>query len=142
MVRATGLFREDEVATADEVLLDAATKPDGDGYRALVAEVGGQLAGWSCHGLIPMSDAAYDLYWIIVDPRFQRHGVGRRLVASVAEKLHAAGGRWLIAETSAQESYAGTQSFYRRAGFALVGDVPDFYRQGDGRLTYGLRVAD
>jgi L-amino acid N-acyltransferase YncA len=46
IVRATGAFREDEVRVALE-LVDA---EEAEGYRFVVAEVEGAVAGYACFG--------------------------------------------------------------------------------------------
>jgi D-alanine-D-alanine ligase len=137
---ACGVFRPDEVAVGREVLEEAlAQGPSGD-YQVTVAELDGELAGWECHGLVPMTDGTYDLYWIAVHPKFQGSGLGRQLVEQVRSQLGPRGARWLLAETSAAPAYGATRVFYERAGFLQLSEIPDFYRVGDGRVVYGLRL--
>jgi ribosomal protein S18 acetylase RimI-like enzyme len=134
------VFRPDEVDVGREVL-EAAAKQGSDGdYRVVVAEQSGQAVGWVCYGLVPLTDATYDLYWIAVDPRMHSTGVGRLLVDKVHQTLTVAGARWLLAETSTAEAYENTRQFYLRTGFELLSSIPDFYRAGDGRAIFGLRI--
>ena len=35
------------------------------------------VVGYACYGPIACTVASYDLYWIAVDPQFQRHGIGQ-----------------------------------------------------------------
>jgi D-alanine-D-alanine ligase len=135
---ACQMFRRDEIEVADEILRD--TTGENDDYRVLVAEVAGQPIGWSCHGRVPLTDATYDLYWIAVHPEHQRRHVGRILLAEIERELSQATARWLLAETSSIPQYEKTRAFYEKTGFAIVGDVADFYRPGDGRVTYGKRM--
>jgi D-alanine-D-alanine ligase len=138
ILNACGVFRPDEMAVGREVLDDAA---GGDrDYHVIVATVDDRPVGWSCHGLVPLTDATYDLYWIAVHPDFQSHGVGRKLVREIARQLADGNARWLLAETSGQPSYEKTRQFYLRAGFELLSTIPDFYHSGDARLIYGLRI--
>jgi ribosomal protein S18 acetylase RimI-like enzyme len=134
------MFRRDEIEIAEELLIEAASKGDRGDYCVLVAETAARPIGWSCHGRVPLTDATFDLYWIAVHPEYQRHGVGRLLLAEIEQQLRQAGARWLLAETSSTPQYAKTRGFYEKAGFAVVGDVADFYRPGDGRVTYGKRL--
>jgi len=137
---ATDMFRPDEIAIADEVLSEALRDGPAGHYQVRVADYAGRPVGWTAYGLVPLTDATYDLYWIAVHPDFQRHGVGRALIADCVQVLRTQQARWLLAETSGLPVYEKTRAFYLRTGFTLVGDVPDFYRPGDGRLTYGLRT--
>lgn len=140
MTRATGVFRDDEVEVADELLGDALARGALSDYRVIVVDRDGLVCGFSCHGQVPMTDATYDLYWIVVSPELHGRGVGGFLLGAVEEDVRRAGGRWVIAETSSTPVYAATRRFYETHGYAPVGDVPDFYRLGDGRVTYGRRV--
>jgi ribosomal protein S18 acetylase RimI-like enzyme len=80
------------------------------------------------------------LYWIAVHPAAHGQGIGKKLLVAVEGELRAAHARWLVAETSAMAEYESTRHFYLRTGFDELGNIPDFYRQGDGRLTYAKRL--
>jgi len=134
---ASAAFREDEVAVALE-LVDAEAS---QGYRFVVAEVEGRLAGYACFGATPMTQGTHDLYWIVVDPGMQGRGVGKRLLDEVERILKAEGGRLLLIETAGKESYTATRSFYERCKLELVARVPDFYAPGDDKLVYARRLA-
>jgi GNAT superfamily N-acetyltransferase len=138
---ACQMFRPDEIEVASEVLDEALRDAAAAHYQVLVAEADGQPVGWSCHGRVPLTDATYDLYWIAVHPSEQSRGVGRVLLAEVERLLLQAGARWLLAETSSSSIYDRTRAFYERAGFEIVGNVPQFYRPDDGRITFGKRIA-
>src|SRR3989449_4298350 len=90
LTRAAGLFREDEVAIAVELLDDSlAGDPD---YRFLGAYEGDELVGYACWGPAPGTAGTYDLYWLVVDPARQCSGVGTRLVEAVEHRLITDGG--------------------------------------------------
>ncbi|MDZ4819028.1 MAG: GNAT family N-acetyltransferase [Planctomycetota bacterium] len=140
ILRDCGSFRPDEIEVADEILQESLRDGPAGHYQNLVAELDGQAIGWSCHGLVPLTDATFDLYWIAVHPQWQKIGVGRQLLQQVEEQLRAAGTRWLLAETSSIELYAKTRSFYLRQGYVVVGEIADFYRRDDGKVTFGKRL--
>ena len=83
LTRATGLFHEDEVATAVE-LLDESLAGDED-YRFLGAYDAATLVGWACWGPTPGTRGTHDLYWIAVDPERQGQGVGSQLLGAVEQ---------------------------------------------------------
>jgi ribosomal protein S18 acetylase RimI-like enzyme len=134
LVRATGRFRESEVATAVE-LLDAALAGDDD-YRFLGAFDGDALAGYACWGPTPGTEGTYDLYWIVVDPARQGRGVGTALVTAVEGRLAADGGRLIVVETSSRPDYAATRGFYRQRGYVEAARVPGYYAPGDDLVIY------
>lgn len=140
MLSRTRAFRPDEVEVGREVLEEAQRDGAEGHYKVRVAEHGGHPVGWTAYGLVPLSDGAWDLYWIAVDPGVQGLGVGRALIADCEADVRARGGRWVLAETSGTDAYDATCAFYRRCGYAVVSYVADFYRVGDARVTFGKRV--
>lgn len=134
LTRATGLFREPEVAAAVE-LLDEATAGDDD-YRFVGAYDGDELVGYACWGPTPGTEGTCDLYWIVVDPRWQGRGVGTALLKDVESRLTADGCRLVIVETSSRPDYAGTRAFYERRGFTRAAVIPGYYAPGDDLVIY------
>ncbi|PYO86198.1 MAG: N-acetyltransferase, partial [Gemmatimonadetes bacterium] len=87
LTRATGLFREEEVATAVE-LLEESLAGDDD-YRFVGAFEGDHLVGYACWGPTPGTTATYDLYWIVVERERQGRGIGSALLTDVEQRLMA-----------------------------------------------------
>jgi len=140
LCRATGFFTPDEVAIAEELAADRRARGQASDYSFLLADDALGLAGYACYGPTPGTADAWDLYWIVVHPRAQGSGVGRRLVAAVLDDMRARCGRRLYAETAGKPLYAPTRAFYEAAGFTLQAVVPDFYAAGDAKQIW-LRVA-
>lgn len=132
---ASGAFTEAEVAIARELAEDRLALGAASSYRFVLAEQAhGPMLGYACYGPTPCTESAWDLYWIVVHPSAQRAGLGRALLAHVAEAVRAAGGTALHAETAGKPAYAPTRAFYARNGFHAVAVVPDFYARGDAKL--------
>src|SRR5256712_7655146 len=112
LTRAAGLFREDEVAIAVE-LLDDSLAGDGD-YRFLGAYEGDELVGYVCWGPVPGTAGTYDLYWLVVDPARQCSGVGTRLVEAVGHRLVSGRARPAGVGTTSPPEDAATRRVYRR----------------------------
>jgi ribosomal protein S18 acetylase RimI-like enzyme len=68
---------------------------------------------------------------------YQRRGIGRRLMAAVAERARAGGWRALVAET--QNTNVPAIRFYRQAGYTLEGIDVSYYTNED--LLPGRTVA-
>jgi ribosomal protein S18 acetylase RimI-like enzyme len=134
LTAATGLFRPDEVAIAVE-LLDEALAGDGD-YRFLGAYAGDDLAGYACWGPTPGTTGTFDLYWIVVDPKWQGRHIGSELLQAVEQQLMTDDGRLVIVETSSRAEYAPTRSFYERRGYARAALIPGYYAAGDDLVIY------
>ncbi len=92
-----------------------------------VAAVDGRIAGhirlretWNRYGAIEE---------IVVDGRFRRQGIGRRLLDAAIDWTRGRGLPGLMAE--AQDNNAGACRFYARCGFHLGGFDREFYRGQD-----------
>ncbi|MGB8719232.1 MAG: GNAT family N-acetyltransferase, partial [Desulfobacterales bacterium] len=136
LVEVTGFFHPDEVAVAEELVVEGLEKGDASGYHFVMADHYGRLAGYACFGPIPCTAASYDLYWIAVHPDFQGRGLGRRLLAESERRIKAAGGSRIYVDTSQRVQYASTRAFYERCGYRLETVLKDFYAVGDGKAIY------
>lgn len=141
IVENTGFFRPDEVAIAVELVEEHLARGAASGYNFVFAELSDELAGYACYGPIACTVASFDLYWIAVDTRWQRHGIGRMLVEAVESRIAAIGGARIYIDTSGQAKYASTRAFYERSGFRCDARLPDFYAPGDDRVIY-VKVLD
>jgi ribosomal protein S18 acetylase RimI-like enzyme len=140
LTRGTGLFREEEVATAVE-LLDEHLAGDDD-YRFVGAFDGDHLVGYGCWGPTPGTHGTHDLYWIVVDRERQGAGVGTQLLREVEGRLTADGCRLVVVETSARADYAPTRAFYERRGYTRAATIPGYYAPGDDLVIYTKDLTD
>jgi GNAT superfamily N-acetyltransferase len=140
IVAGTHLFRPEEVDVALEVF-DAYCEAPGTDYWALAAYSGPEaLAGFAFYGPTPGTGGTWDLYWIVVRKELQSHGIGKRLLERVERHMRSAGARLCAVETSSRADYAGTRRFYAACGYREVARVPDFYADGDDRVTCTKRL--
>jgi acetoin utilization deacetylase AcuC-like enzyme/GNAT superfamily N-acetyltransferase len=136
LLEVTGFFHPEEVAVAEELVLERLEKGEASGYHFVMADHYGRLAGYACFGPIPCTAARYDLYWIAVHPDFQSRGLGRRLLTESERRIKAAGGSRIYVDTSQRVQYASTRAFYERCGYRLETVLKDFYATGDGKAIY------
>jgi len=140
ILRATGVFREDEIRVGMEVLDSYLAHPEQD-YTALGAFTpGGELLGFTVHGPTPCTLGTWDLYWIAVSPGAQGMGIGTVLLEEVEGRLTRLNARLLIIETSSRPEYDPTRAFYLKRGYREVARVPDFYEAGDDRVVYAKNL--
>jgi ribosomal protein S18 acetylase RimI-like enzyme len=140
LTRATGFFREEEVATAVE-LLDESLDGD-DHYRFVGAFDRDDLVAYACWGPTPGTEGTHDLYWIVVDPASQGAGVGTQLLREVESRLTADGGRLIVVETSSRADYAPTRAFYENRGYTRAATIPGYYAPGDDLVVYTKDLTD
>jgi D-alanine-D-alanine ligase len=145
LLKRCGNFRPEEIEIGVQLVREALGaqgrgRTSVEDYQFVLAEQRGRLVGYTCFGSVPLTDGVWDLYWIAVDPAFQGEGIGARLQAATEAQVRAAGGRLILAETSSQPDYASARSFYTHQGYQVLECLPDFYRPGDDRITFGKRM--
>jgi ribosomal protein S18 acetylase RimI-like enzyme len=94
------------------------------------------MQGYACFGPHPLTQGTYDLYWIVVDPVAQGHGIGHALLARVEAEVQARGGRLLLVETSSTPAYTSARQFYESSGYRCEAIIHDFYAPGDDLLIF------
>lgn len=137
MLKRISAFNEKEVEIAMELINITAFNPDQKDYNIFVYEDEGKVIGYHCTGKRPLTDAVFDLYWIVADPSAGKKGIGKSLIEQAEKFVIENNGRWLLAETSSKESYAATRNFYLRNKYSIVSQINDFYSIGDNLLVFG-----
>ena len=127
-------FREDEIPVGLELVDDRLAKGAASHYQFIVAAHGNQTVGYCCYGLIACTVHSYDIYWIAVDPPFQRGGVGKKLMMRAEERIRAASGRRIYVETSSKPLYESTRKFYQKCGYTEEAVLAEFYAPGDSKV--------
>ncbi len=135
LVKKAGVFSGDEIKTAGE-LVDDALKNKDDYQFVFMRTDDDQLAGYTCYGIIPLTEKSYDLYWIAVDPKFQHQGLAKTLLNETGQSIVRQGGAHLYAETSSLPQYESAHRFYKKTGFILHSVFKDFYKDGDDKWVF------
>jgi D-alanine-D-alanine ligase len=141
LMETSGVFNPEEVAAMLERVEQTLVRNERSDFHFIIAERDERVAGFVCYGAVPRTGGAYQVFGLAIVPSAQGTGLGLRLLRAVEARVLTAGGRVLLGETSSQPGHTQARQFFLRQGFRLVGDVPDFYREGDGRLTYAKYLA-
>jgi ribosomal protein S18 acetylase RimI-like enzyme len=83
-----------------------------------------------------LTDTAWNMLAIAVNPDFQGNGTGSRLTERLESLVMHRGGRVLIAETSGVEDFHRTRAFYHKANYHVVGQIPDFWAESDDKIIF------
>lgn len=137
ILRKIPQFTDSEIEVAMELVNIAANNQMQSDYHVYVFEYEEKIFGYHCTGKRPLTDAVYDLYWIVADPEAGIKGIGTELVKHAEQFVNEKGARWLLAETSSRESYSRTRNFYLRNKFSIVAEINDFYSAGDNLIVFG-----
>jgi L-amino acid N-acyltransferase YncA len=110
-------------------ILTLAERGDDPEHRAYVVARDKTVAGLALFGSIAGTESGFKLHALVVE--LPREGdVGERLLAAVASTVSSSGGRFMIAELAEETALATTIALLRENGFAEVGRIPDYYRDG------------
>ncbi|MCX6280003.1 MAG: GNAT family N-acetyltransferase [Bacteroidetes bacterium] len=136
---SSGFFYEIEIPVALELVQDGLENGTHSDYHFLFAEVEGRTVSYSCFGHIAGTEGSFDLYWIVTHNDFRGQGIGKILLEETHRVIREMGGRILIAETSTLEKYAPTRHFYLSSGYLKEAQIDDFYKIGDGKVSFVKR---
>ena len=131
------LFKKEDIKVAMELINITASNPLQTDYNVFVYENDGTVLGYHCTGKRPLTDAVYDLYWIVTDPEHGKQGIGKRLLEHAEDFVIQNNGRWILIETSSKESYSATRNFYMRNNYSIISEINDFYSKGESLLVFG-----
>ncbi|MFH1480669.1 MAG: GNAT family N-acetyltransferase [Pseudomonadota bacterium] len=134
---STDTFNQMEIRVAIELIDETLSYPERQDYQIFCAfDGGGELAGYICFGPVPMTNGCYDLYWIAVDEKFSRRGVGRGLLQYMEDIVKGKKARHIYIDTSSTPPYEAARSFYEKCGYKPVCVLRDFYRVGDHKMIF------
>jgi GNAT superfamily N-acetyltransferase len=113
----------------------------GEGHHVYVCtDDNDRPVGWTYFARNGKADGVWDLWWIGIAPPSHGRGLGKALLAYAEDVARDNGARLLIIETSSLPLLAHTREFYRQRGYTECGTVPDFYGEGDGKVTFARRL--
>jgi len=143
LLRHRGVFKEKEVQVALEVIDEILRQPERKDYHIFCTlDDNGTLAGYICFGPVPMTEGCYDLYWIAVDEKFARKGVGGKLIGFMEEFVIRKGARRIYVDSSSTPPSEAARSFYEKNGYHVVCVLNDFYRDGDHKMIFMKEVCE
>lgn len=143
IIKAQEHFRPAEIRVALEIIDLALKQREEEDYIIRLVEGEDQeVWGYICYGKAPLTDAVYDLYWIVVHPAYQNQGAGSLLLNYLHQDLHRRRARLLLIETSSLPAYTQPRAFYGKHGFQEIARVKDYYAEGDDKIIFGKVLND
>jgi ribosomal protein S18 acetylase RimI-like enzyme len=126
-------FNERDISTCLYVF-EGIKKGEYEGFSAYVEN---KLIGFIFFSKNSLGKDVYELLWIVVDPDYQRFGVGSLLMEKFLEEMKKRGARLIILHTS--EHYLKAKKLYEKYNFKCEGKIKDFYSVGDSKEIWVLR---
>ena len=141
MTAAVNIFTPTELSCVEELWSAYRDRGEDSGYIFLVYrdDEGGML-GYTCFGPHALTQGTYDLYWIVVAPDAQGHGVGHALLVEAEAEVRARGGRLMLIETSDTPLYDPARRLYETSGYGREAIVHSFYAPGDSLLIFAKQL--
>ncbi len=141
ILRQGDTFNEMEIQVALELVDEVLRNPSHPDYFIYSAVLEPQtVAGFVCFGPVPLTDFSYDLYWIAVDRRHAKNGIGSRLMAFVEQAVREKSGEHIYVDTSSTQAYAAARGFYHKHGYRVACILEDFYRHGDHKVLFEKKM--
>ncbi len=135
-MRSSGFFSPVEIDVALELAYEKIADGAASSYHFLFAEKKNIVCGYSCFGLIPLTSASYDLYWIAVNDNLRGQSIGKKLLSRSEKIISSLGGKRIYVETSSRNQYLPTHNFYENYGYHKEAILKDFYSTGDSKIIY------
>lgn len=139
IVEGSRFFSPAEVEIACELVATRLEKGTDSGYEFVFLDEPVpplQTIAYACFGEIPCTVQNYDLYWIVVDKKFQAQGLGGQLLRVVEAEIRNRHGRQIYVDTAGRDQYSPTRQFYERNGYFCAAILQDFYAPGDAKHVY------
>lgn len=134
---STEFFYDYEIQVAIELIETTLEKGEvSSGYHFIIAEDNEKILGFSCFGAAPCTQDSYDIYWIAVNKDMMNKGIGGHILSHTEENIYKSGGRHIWIETSSRAIYNPTREFYRKNGYEIKAELPDFYGPGDNKVIF------
>ncbi|HLE25663.1 MAG TPA: GNAT family N-acetyltransferase [Thermodesulfobacteriota bacterium] len=129
------IFSSEEIKVALE-LIDSCLSGNPDYIIKVATDEKGTVLGYICYGKIPLTDAVWDIYWVVISDEFQGKGIAKKLLTFMEDDLKAKSARAVMVETSSRPEYEPARSFYMRNGFIEVSRISDFYAKYNDKVIY------
>ncbi|MBI1884319.1 MAG: GNAT family N-acetyltransferase [Chlamydiae bacterium] len=140
ILKASKVFSQAEVACALSLFEIYLERGGADEYVFCCAcDEADVVQGLICYGKASLTDAVYDLYWVVTHPVHQGRGIGSLLMEELDHRLKILEARMILAETSSRADYEKSRAFYRAHGYELVSTIQDYYALGEDLVVFGKR---
>ncbi|MEX1030881.1 MAG: GNAT family N-acetyltransferase [Paenibacillaceae bacterium] len=82
----------------------------------------------------------YVLDYIVVHKDYRHQGIATQLVQYLIQYVKSANARYILTYTCDLELYAPIQYLFTQVGFQRIGYYPDYYYDGEGRITFYYKM--
>lgn len=137
ILQGSEAFNDYDVAIALEVFDIHFEDPEEDYELYCSFDENGAILGYICIGPTPLTEATWDIYWMVVKADAQGKGIGGELLEYLERRIGSKQGKLIVAETSSTQAYDRARKLYLRNGYRALTRIEDFYRSGDHLIIFG-----
>ena len=136
LATASGLFEADQT----DILAAMLRSPDENDIW-FTDEDSGVPVGVAYLAPEKMTYGTWNLFWIAIDPKYQRQGRGRAMLSHIQNWLVKKKQRLLLVETAGVEDFDYVRKFYADNGFEEEAKIRDFYEDGVDKVVFRKSLA-
>lgn len=102
----------------------------------------GSIAAYIQASIPADTEYTWKIDWIVVDQSQRKHGIGSSLMRICEQYIKQNGYTNVIVETLGSNSdiSRSATSFYRKVGFTLVGEIPNYWSPGENKLVFAKNL--
>ncbi|MEW6456837.1 MAG: GNAT family N-acetyltransferase [Acidobacteriota bacterium] len=135
LIKEVSIFNQAEIKIAIE-LIDLSIKGNKDYITKVYKSKEEDIWGFICYGKNLLGEGVWELYWIAVNPSFQRKGIAKRLMEHFESEVAKDNGRLILIETSSSSIYRSARKLYESMSYSKTCWIKDFYKPGDDKIIY------
>lgn len=111
---------------------------DGDSHQYWFVEDQGMIVGALGVNENVYRSGGYEMVedYIAVHAAYRKKGIGSLLLHAMESFVKGRKGRYIHIETCDIPSYKPARMFYEKNGYKKVGEMPDYFNVGEGRIDY------
>lgn len=129
-------FSKKEILIAIGLVEERLSKGERSGYYFIFAEFLENILGYICFGPDAGAEKSFHIYWIAVDNKYRKLGIGHYILRESEKLIRKMGGSHIYIETSSRDCYAPARSFYEKNGYIKEAVLKDFYSEEDDKMVY------
>ncbi|MDR1694967.1 MAG: GNAT family N-acetyltransferase [Lactobacillaceae bacterium] len=139
IAQSTGFFDEKDTELSADIAQYILEEGDDEEHEFIFAEDDDKTVAFACFGMVPDSEASYELYWLSTLNEYRGKGIGKEVIAKLLNDIKKAGGRKLFLKTCGTDKYAPTRMFYEKCGFKLEGVLKEYYDEDEDCYIYSYK---
>lgn len=139
IAQSTGFFDEKDTELSADIAQSILEDGEDEDHKFIFADDDDKTIAFACFGMVPESEASYELYWLSTLNEYRGQGVGKEVIAKLLNDIKNAGGRKLFLKTCGNEKYEPTRKFYERCGFKLEAVLKEYYDENEDCYIYSYK---